>query len=298
MDFERAQAEVFRLHACGDYRKALAVVEGLGPEHGAKAAFWRACLLSRAGDGDGALAALEGAVAGGHWYADAALADDDLAAVRGEPRFAALTATSDANQAAYVERSRPPLMVEAAGPGRGTLVALHRASGSPARARPHWEAAAASGWRLVLPWAEHAVESDAHVWLDPTLSSLDRAAIRRVGRALPAGDGPLVLAGFSQGAAAALVLSLEEEVAAAAVLVVGSTDRYEEAAAGARPPAGLAIRFVIGEEERHFEAARRCAADLGRRGADVAVDVRPGLGHAFPGGWAAELPGLLRILVA
>lgn len=148
-DFERAQAEILRLYRAGAWGEALAAVDGLGPEHGAKAAFWRACLLARSGDAVGALAALDAAVAAGHWYADPALGDDDLAPLRDDPRFRALAAASAANRRRYETSRREPLVVAPAGASQGTVVAFHRASGSPRRARPHWEAAVALGWRLV-----------------------------------------------------------------------------------------------------------------------------------------------------
>lgn len=296
LDFERAQAQIFRLHRGGAYAEALAVIDRLGPEHAAKAAFWRGCLLARSGDGDGALAALESAVAAGHWYADAALEDPDLAPVRDDSRFGSVVEGSAANRTAYAATVRQPLMVAPEGRPRGTVVAFHRASGSPARAAPHWEAAVAGGWRLVLPWAEHAVESDAHVWLDRALERLDGDAIRRVGRALDIGAGPVVLAGFSQGAAAALVLALEGVIPAGGVLVVGATLRYAEAIGDREAPAGLAVHFVLGERERHTATARGAARELARRGAAVTVDERAGLGHAFPEGWAAELPERLERL--
>lgn len=114
-----------------------------------------------------------------------------------------------------------------------------------------------------------------------------------MGRALVVSEPPVILAGFSQGAAAALWLASEGALPAAAALVVGSTARYLEAIGGGGPSPGLAIHFVLGADERHVGAAREAARELEARGAAVTVDVRPGLGHAFPAGWDAELPGLL-----
>lgn len=76
-----------------------------------------------------------------------------------------------------------------------------------------------AGWLLAMPWAEHGLESDSHLWLDQDLQKLDVAASRRVGsQALQRLEhgfefdaDDLVLACFSQGGAVALDIRPETE---------------------------------------------------------------------------------------
>lgn len=309
MDFERIEARVFRLYGEEGFEEAAVWVDELArdhPEHGGKLAFWKACLRSRAGDAEGALEALGDAVDSGHWYSEASFGDEDLALIRDESEFSRIVKTSNMAREQYLAQRRDLVVIEPDGSPAGALVAFHRAAGTPVRSLHHWRTAVEVGWLLAMPWAEHVLESDSHLWLDQDLQNLDAAASRRVGsKALDRlqhdfefGVDQLVLAGFSQGGAVALMLAVDGTIPASRVLVIGSSLRYMEALDEMSDDraSNLRIHFLAGERERHTDTTRQVAGRLEDEGVAVTVDIRPELGHMFPERFGSELPKLLETL--
>lgn len=309
MDFERIEARVFRLYGEEAFEEAAVWVDQLErdhPEHGGKLAFWKACLRSRAGDAKGALQTLRNAVDSGHWYSDASFEDEDLALIRNESEFSRIVTTSNRAREQYLSQYRDMVVIEPDGTPAGALIAFHRAAGTPIRSLHHWRSAAEVGWLLAMPWAEHVLESDSHLWLDQDLQNLDVAASRRVGsQALQGlqhefgfGVDQLVLAGFSQGGAVALLLAVDGTIPASRVLVIGSSLRYLEALDEMNDAraSNLRIHFLAGERERNIDTTRQVAERLEDQGVAVTVDIRPGLGHMLPEEFDSEVPKLLESL--
>lgn len=310
MDFERIEARVFRLYGEEAFYQAAVWADDLErdhPEHGGKLAFWKACLRSRAGDARGALQALRGAVESGHWYSEASFEDEDLALIREEPEFGRIVEMSSEARGRYLAQRREMVVVEPDDTASGALLAFHRAAGTPGRSLHHWSSAAEAGWILAMPWAEAVLESDSHLWLDQDLQKLDSAASRRVGsQALHRLEhefgfdvDQLVLAGFSQGGAVALMLAVDGTIPASRVLVIGSSLRYLEAfdELSDNRASNLRIHLLAGERERHTDATRQIALQLEDQGVAVTMDIRPDLGHMFPEEFDTELPSLLESLL-
>lgn len=309
MDFERIEARVFRLYGEEAFEEAAVWVDEVArdhPEHGGKLAFWKACLRSQAGDAEGALQALRDAVISGHWYSQASFEDEDLVLIRNDSEFSRIVEASNKAREQYLAEGGALVVVQPDGTAAGVVVAFHRAAGTPVRSLHHWEAAVEAGWLLAMPWAEHVLESDSRLWLDQDFQNLDLAASRRVGsQALDTLQhdyqveaDQLVLAGFSQGGAVALMLAVDGTIPASRVLVIGSSLRYLEALDEMSDDraSNLRIHFLVGGRERHTDTTRQVAEQLEDQGVAVTLDIRPELGHMFPEGFDSELPKLLEAL--
>ena len=306
VDLDLLQIEVFRCHREGRYRDGLALLDD-AVEHApadtmARLVFWRACLLVLDGARDEALSVLEGAAQTGCWWHPVVLADEDLASLRDDPRFTALKRTSDRQfEAARSGPPPPPLRLGADDEERRTVVGLHRSASSPARAASLWTPLAEAGWRVVLPSAPHRVNSGDRLWLDPDRDDLDLdAATEAVVPHAPVRATPLFLGGFAQGGAIALHLALSSAVPADAVVLVAATHRYREVVdvSGATAPEGLRALIVVGDGERHVDAARETADRLNELGVDVRFEVQADVGHVVPLELPQRLPSLLADLTA
>lgn len=315
MDFDRLQADVFQLHAGEHYADALARVEEAAaalPEHAATLAYWRACLLARTGDHGGAVTILRERIDAGDWYAEEVLrTDEDLGELQGEASFEGIVAICAEREAhARAAGPQPPLVLtpDAVDIPAPLLLAFHRAASSPHRSAAQWRAAAEAGWLVSLPHGPRSLGSESRAWLTGDRQALDLdAAADEVNEALghvratrAVDTGRVVCAGFAQGGAVALGLALRGAVDAVGVFAVGATFRLREVVDGLDGAAeGLRrVHLLVGEGERHVDAAREAAAALDTCGIHASLDVRLGLGHAFPDGFADELPALLDGLVA
>ena len=305
VDLDLLQIEVFRCHREGRYRDGLGLlddaVEHVHADAMARLVFWRACLLALDGARDEALSVLEGAAKAGGWWHPVVLADEDLASLRDDPRFTALKRTSERRFEAARSSPPPPLRLGADDDERRTVVGLHRAASSPARAASMWTPLAEDGWRVVLPPAPHHVNSGDRLWLDLDRGDLDLdAATEAVVSHVPVRATPLVLGGFAQGGAIALHLALSRAVPADAVVLVGATHRYREVVdvSGVTAPEGLRALIVVGDGERHVDAARETADRLNELDVDVRFEVQPDVGHVVPLELPQRLPSLLADLTA
>lgn len=315
MDFDALKAQLLRLHRGGEFREALALLderEASLPNDAVTIDYWRACLLARAGDGCEAISVLQRAVDAGHWYSgDRLEAEDDLAAARSEPAFAKILRAC-VELEARARRAGPPspLVLEPEAPADSppALVAFHPAASSPHRFAQRWAQAARAGWEVVLPCASNPVASDSYVWLDRDLRALDTEAARRALRdGLPSVEAaagaeisrPVILAGFGQGGAVALLVALQEAVRSPHVLLIGATARHAEAVdamtgdPSASPPR---VHALLGEEDPQLEATQQALERLRERSLEVSVDLRPGLGHEFPPDFAGDLRACLEVL--
>lgn len=166
---------------------------------------------------------------------------------------------------------------------------LHRAASSPTRAASLRTPLAEDGWRVVLPPAPRPINSDDRLWLDLDRGELDlEAATEAVVPHVPARATPLVLGGFARGGAIALHLALSRVVPTDAVVLIAAAHRYREVvdASGEAAPAHLRVLIVVGEGERHVDAARETADRLEELGVDVRFETRAGVGHVVPPGFA------------
>jgi predicted esterase len=296
--FDALYDVVSPLYEAGRYDDALEVlaqrahlVEG----HGADVAHVTACVQALAGEPEDALATLRAALDRGEWWHERILlADDDLASVRELDGFDALVRESQARCVAANadRRPEPPVLLRADGEPRGVLVVLH-GSGQAAAATAHaWSAARAAGWTLLAPQSSQHSTPTHTSWPEPGPAARDVAAALTH---LDERDAslPVVAAGFSAGARAALVWALgADPVPVAGVLSVAPYVLPDQLPAVPRRTAGLVL---VGAADGALPYVRGIEARLADAG--VRVEVVDGLGHAYPDDFATRLPGDLARLV-
>jgi len=288
-DFEQAMLR-------GDYETAVTIAEGITARQpkSSVAAYNAGCACSRAGHADRAIEWLMTSARLGFSGVRSIRDDDDLDAVREHAGFAAVRTAVEANVTARfdafraeAEKHKPTIILpprhdpDVAAP---LLIVLHGTGGTGRGIARAWKnAAAATGAIIVAPDALRPVRGskgyswvfrDESEWL--VMRTIDEARKRWK-------IGPVVLAGFSQGANIALMLGQSHPDRFHAVIPVCGhyeTDVADLPAEGARPRWCL----MIGERdpwaptyvaaERAFEAA----------GMTVRREVVPGMGHAMPSG--------------
>lgn len=308
MDFESLESRLLALHRAEEFDDALALLdehEASLPHDAATLHYWRACLLARSGDRAGAIAVLQRALDAGYWYRRAGIeSDDDFAPLHDDAAFSKIVRVCGELESRARRVGPPsPLVLEPDTPADASpaLVAFHPAGSSPQRFAHHWEEAARAGWEVVLPCASNSVASDSYVWLDRDLRRLDVETARRalrdglpdVAAAAGADVGrQVILAGFGQGGAVALLVSLLEGLRSPRVLVIGATARHAEAIDAVdidAPVSKPRIHAVVGREDPGLEDTQEAMRRLEERSLDVTVEVREGLGHEFPPQFPLEL---------
>lgn len=237
----------------------------------------RACVLALNGDADAALQVLAEASAAGAWWVPEILTeDDDLVALRGRPEFERVVAVSRER----VSDDVVPALVELPDrPAVGVVVALHGAGQTAAHARRDWAGVLDHGYGLVCVQSSRRMSPMYRTWPDREQAAAD------IGRALPEVHGPVIAAGFSAGGRAALDWALTASPApVAGVLALAPALRQlPDAAANTLSPATI----WIGTDDDLLEVVDEKAAEL--TGFGCTIERIPGLGHAFPAGFAELL---------
>jgi len=276
----------------GEWEEALEAAEAyaeLVPEQ-AEPVFWIACLQSRAGRGDAAVAALRGGVERGHWWSPASLRDDpDLETAMDAPGFDDVVLVCERRMAEAREGAAPRLLSE--GDGDRVLLALHGRMGVVDEALEVWRPALDAGFRVAALGSSQVLASGVAGWDDLAVArmELDWAEAQL-------GTRPRVLGGFSQGG----ILAISEALggrADAFVALAPSVGRVgmptlDELRPLLRRP-GLRGAIVIGADDFRIDAARELAAAADEAGMPLRFDVVDGLDHAYPPDLADRLPGLL-----
>lgn len=286
MTFKELARRVFGLYQSGAYAAALELIEaqtGHFPDHGEVLAFFRICLLSRAGRLDEAMATLSRALDQGYAYSSSQLhEDDDLVNLRLRPEFGEL-----ASEAArrYVDRCPPPPPPSEFSPQRlgkpaGLVVALHGNHATAAGSERWWRPAADLGWSVWLPESAER-DADGPVWNDRTIASSNLAAQLEA----PPYER-VILAGFSRGAEQALWMTLTGAVPAIGCIAVAPSPNppgfYRAAIAKGRAR-GVRAAILIGADDTAYRApGLALAAALEDGGVACECVTIPDMGHAFP----------------
>lgn len=294
--YEALNDEVFALYREQRYAEALALIEARGaqlPGWRSDLAHTTACLHAAAGDAPAALGDLVRASReGAWWHPRLLLEDDDLAGLHELAGFEDLVAESARRcEAAQSDATRrPPVVVRPTGPARAVLAVLHGAGQSAAKAVPVWSSAVEQGLVVVGVESSRLSTPTYRTWPDQPAAARDVAtaleSLHPDERALP-----VVAAGFSAGARAALLWALQgDPQPVAAVLAVAPAVTAEQVREPAHRPPGV---VVIGAEDDLLADAREALRDL----PDVRLEVVAGLGHAYPEDFPTRLGAALRVLV-
>ena len=259
-----------------------------------------ACQHAESGRVDGALDALERALAKGCRYRSEWLDQNPrLATLQTLPRFQEIVSRAALRYAEDAAAARPHLMFALPDDlpdafGYPLLVALH---GNDANARltaPQWSTLADARWVVAVPQSsEIGTTPEAYTWNDRERAVAEIAAhIDRVKRATQVDVGRVVLAGFSMGGLQAIALALTRRVKVRGVILVSAWmppgDELRELVDGG---AGKMLRvyLVVGDQDPSYARTRELFEVLASHGVRAHLDVRAGLGHEYPADMAETL---------
>ncbi len=313
-DWAVLSRRLFALYQAGDYGAALEEVREAAPrfpDRVATTTFWTACLQSRSGDPAAGLATLRDGVDSGLWWAEDTLRrDDDLEPLWGLPEFEALVqeCARRRERAKGTVASELHVVEPEGGDGsRPLVIALHGRMGRSEDALASWRAVVSAGAVLAVVRSVQPLSPDTYGW------DAQETGARQVGdeyarlvaeqRFDPA---KVVLVGFSQGAALAVIEAVRgERVPACGFVAVapsfGEAPRLpmpsddELRAAAAR---GLRGYIVTGENDVLLQPTLDFQAAAQRAGLELNLEIEPGLGHEFPPDLDAWIPRVLEIVLA
>lgn len=304
--FAQVRRKVLALHAAGDYAAALEVARAAAdryPQAADRTTYWVACLLARLGEPEAAIEALEdGSRRGLWWPPDAIGADPDLEPLRDDERFRAIVeAGRRAHTAEAARPRRDPIVRTASVPWpRAALVVLHARGQVADDVIDQW--GEADDLLTIAPRSTQAFDMRTDCWDDPERADADVSHALNI--ALAAADVaglPLIVAGFSQGAALALILTSRRRwrQAQGCFAVAPSAGWARQVIAeDAAPLPGLRLWMMQGTLDPRLDDAERLAEDFRARGADVRYDAIGGLGHDYPADFGVRLPTALDWILA
>ncbi len=267
-----------------------------------------ACAHARAGRLDHAFSWLARAVESGFYRRRLIREDDDLASVRGDPRFASVVRAVDLNWEHYQTwlearcEENPPLVVEPRDhdPHRpaGVLVALHGHGGRPDGYPEEWRRVTRkAGLLLVCPASQHAFGA-GFSWAGTEEAELVvDLALQRLARSHVLDHDRIVLTGFSQGGWIAFALGAGAPARFTGVIPMAcgfeaGTD--QPPVAGERAPP---FYFMVGSHDRAMDGTREAAAAFDAAGYRTELRVYRSTGHTFPVALVPELERALRFVL-
>jgi len=260
--------------------------------------------LAAAGSANEALAALERALAQGCRYKKEWLTEDPkLASLTTLPRFAELVNVAAARYDEAAAAAKPHLTF--AMPDRlpdafgyPLLMVLHGNNSNVKETAPYWMAMADNGWVVAVPQStEIGASPDAYTWNDRerTATEID-LQLERVGRATQIDASRIILAGFSMGGLQAIALTLTKRIKARGFIAVCAyLPQIVEFTRLVEGGAGKMLRgyVLVGEDDPSRAGAKALVDLFTKHKLKAQLDLRPGLGHAYPDDMAETLPKAL-----
>ena len=265
--------------------------------------------LAAAGSPDAALGALERALAQGCRYKKEWLTEDPkLASLQTLPRFAELVRAASAryDEAAAAAKPHLTFLMPDRLPdafGYPLLMVLHGNNSNAKETAPHWAPMADQGWLVAVPQStEIGASPDAYTWNDRerTATELD-LQLERVGRATQVDASRIIIAGFSMGATQAIGLTLTKRIKARGFLAVCAwLPHIREFTQLVEGGAGKMLRgyVLVGENDPSRAGAAALVALFTAHKLKAQLDLRPGLGHAYPDDMTAMLEKALAFATA
>ncbi|UQN09641.1 hypothetical protein [Deinococcus sp. QL22] len=268
--------------AAQDPHQALQILQSppadLTSEQWARGQFWKACLFCQSQQLGEALNALQRVDQVGHWLSPARLQDHDLDPIRDDPEFVALIDkwTQRLGQEAAAH-SATLQVLPSVGSEKGTVIALHMNSNSPAQTHPLFSSLITEGWRVAIAGSGQYVGEGMAVWNDRAQAETE---LQQWAEQL--GGAPL-WAGLSAGGSTVLRGALNGSIAASGVLaVVPSVAAHPEWYPD--EPIGVPVALVVGKQDPLALGTLQFAELLKERGVPVRVWRHAG-GHDVPENW-------------
>ena len=323
-NFPYYRDQIFDLYNDRKYREALAVAfqaKEKFPERRAKTSYWIGCLQSRLGESEEALQTLEKASKEGIWWPDQALLmEPDLESLQSRPEFKAIVAESQRIKQRALSRAKPGVMVltprNFSPEERHSLViALTPRVGHPGDFAEHWISARNRGFLLAVPHSSQPISSEEFCWDDPERSEHDVAwAYEQVRDKYNIDPAKVIVAGFSQGAALSMYLTLNRTFPCRGFIAVAMSDWVapenkpasqrdhpsEEFASfiRAKDVRGLKGVVIMGEKDAFLPKIKMLLEGMIERGFSCKIDVVQNLGHEFPVDFERRLESATNFLLS
>ena len=323
-NFPYYRDQIFDLYNDRKYREALAVAfqaKEKFPERRAKTSYWIGCLQSRLGESEEALQTLEKASKEGIWWPDQALLmEPDLESLQSRPEFKAIVAESQRIKQRALSKAKPGVMVltprNFSPEERHSLViALTPRVGHPGDFAEHWISARNRGFLLAVPHSSQPISSEEFCWDDPERSEHDVAwAYEQVRDKYNIDPAKVIVAGFSQGAALSMYLTLNRTFPCRGFIAVAMSDWVapEDKAASQRDhPSeafasfiragdvrGLKGVVIMGEKDAFLPKIKMLLEGMIERGFNCKIDVVQNLGHEFPPDFERRLESATNFLLS
>ncbi len=313
--FQNVRTSIIRLYQEKEYSEALSIATEASkqfPEQRARTTFWIACLQSRLGNFDQAVHALHEGIQHGVWWTEETLRDPDLDPVRSKPEFASILAECQRLKQKSAKTAKPELLVKSptgitSGKSWPVLVVCHQRYGvSPDQTAHEWSSILRNGVGLAVPWSSQVYAYDGRCWDNPDIAEKDLAWVYSELKKHQGIDlDRLVLAGFSQGAALAIYLTLKRAFPSKGFIAVAPSDwvvpESKPATERDRPsPAftafiqaskgkGFRGQIIIGENDPFLKKIEFLKDEMIHRGLDCKYSFEPGIGHEYPHSFDSKL---------
>ena len=307
-NFQHYRDQIFELYSARKYPEALAIAfqaKEKFPERRAKTSYWIGCLQSRLGEAEEALQTLERASKEGIWWPDQALLmEPDLEPLQGRSEFKKIIVESQRFKQRALLAAKPGVMIltprnfspEERYP---LIIVLTPRVGHPGDFAENWVSALDRGFLLAVPHSSQPISSEEYCWDDPGRSERDVAwAHKQVQSKYNIDPAKVIVAGFSQGAALAMSLTLNRTFPCLGFIAVAASDWVvpEDKPANQRDhPSkafdsfirvkdvrGLKGVIIMGEKDAFLPKVKMLLDEMVERGFNCKIDVVQNLGHEFP----------------
>ena len=322
-NFPHYRDQVFDLYNAGKHREALAVAfqaKEKFPERRAKTSYWIGCLQSRLGESEEAIQTLEKASKDGIWWPDQALLmEPDLEPLQSRPEFKAVIAESQRLKERALLSAKPGVMIltprkYSAEESYPLVIALTPRIGHPGEFAEHWNGSRNRGFLLAVPHSSQPISSEEFCWDDPERSEHDVAwAYKQVRDKYNIDPAKVIVAGFSQGAALSLYLTLNRTFPSRGFIAVAASDWVapEDKPANQRKhPSETFASFIrakevkelkgviiMGDKDPFLPKIQTLLEGMVERGFKGKIDVVQNLGHEFPTDFEKRLESATNFLV-
>ena len=312
--FDDYQTEVFRLYLEKKYPDSLKVALEAAkhfPDRTARTTFWIACLNSRLGNFDQALDALDEGLKKGAWWHEDSLGDPDLDPIRGRPEFDRIRRECQHLKDRSAKVAKPDLLVM--DPRHSdtdtwpVLIVIHQRGGDrPSQTAREWSSVLQRGICLALPWSSQVYDPDRRCWDNLEIAERDTVDMySRLSKHKGVDLQNVVFAGFSQGAAVAIYVSLKKIIPSKGFIAVAPSDWVAPEAQRAierersspdftsfvQSSSAKGIRgcIFVGENDPFLRKIEFLKGEMVDRGLDCKYTVESGIGHEYPQNFAEKL---------